>query len=368
MNVDSPRSSLPLGKLQVGIEHLKHALVAKFTGGRPPIQELRQSFLSTWKPEGKCSIGAWDAKHILIVLESEADARKVLSHPMRKLGHSLFRIFRWTKDFSTKREPTTTTAWIRLASLPPELNNPGYIEAIVASFGRYLAVDNRTRLFTNPNYARACIELDTTKEMPDEVWVVTGAESGFWQKIVYENKTEYCIKCKLHGHSINDCRKHKRRQEEEAKIWEAHYEHGLPIVPETCDGPITAKPHEAAPKLLPDETKLPKEGQTTHADNQDAEWRVVRKRKGRKGKTHHQQARSSQQAPATNGNPEVAAEKLGKEAVPAAGESLVTAPYVNNVTTVPLEASNQLAGPTASQAIPTNENNTLSTAQTAKRG
>ncbi|KAL9676767.1 hypothetical protein QQ045_004986 [Rhodiola kirilowii] len=86
----SRQSSRP--KMNVGLDHLKHTLVAKLSGGRPPIQEVRQCFLTTWAPSGHCSIGAWDAKHILIVLNSEEDARKVLFHSTRKIGHSLFRI------------------------------------------------------------------------------------------------------------------------------------------------------------------------------------------------------------------------------------------------------------------------------------
>ncbi|KAL9674890.1 hypothetical protein QQ045_003089 [Rhodiola kirilowii] len=168
--------------LQVGYEHLKHALVAKFSGGRPPIQEVRRSFIAVWCPSARCSIGAWDAKHILIILELEQDANKVLSHPLRKLGHSPFRIFRWNKDFNSKTEPTTTTAWIRLPFLPPGLYNPGFIAAIVSAFGNFLAVDNRTRNFSNPNYARVCMEIDSTKEMPDEVWISTGASTGFLAK------------------------------------------------------------------------------------------------------------------------------------------------------------------------------------------
>ncbi|CAM8945380.1 unnamed protein product [Rhodiola kirilowii] len=187
--------------------------------------------MQSWALSGRCSIGALDAKHILIVLDSEEDARKVLAHPMRKLGHSLFRIFRWSMDFNTKSEPTATTSWVRLPSLPPALNNPRYIESIVSSFGKFLAVDKRTRSFTNPNYARVCMEIDSTKDMLEEVWIATGPNVGFWQTIIYESRLQYCLKCKLHGHDISNCRKNKKRQEEEQKIWAARDDHGLPIIP-----------------------------------------------------------------------------------------------------------------------------------------
>ncbi|KAL9679188.1 hypothetical protein QQ045_017044 [Rhodiola kirilowii] len=223
-----PAISFTSAELQVGVEHLKHTLVAKFSSGRPPIDDVRKAFIAAWSLNGQVSIGAWDARHILIVLDSDQDACKVLAHPMRKLGHSMFRVFRWTKDFNTRREPSTTTAWIRLNSLPPELYNQGYIATIVSSFARFLAVDNRTMWFSNPSYARACVEIDISKDLPNEVWISTGAESGFWQEIVYENRLQYCSKCHLHGHLLSTCRKVIQRQVEEKKIWAARDEHGFP--------------------------------------------------------------------------------------------------------------------------------------------
>ncbi|KAL9674015.1 hypothetical protein QQ045_030279 [Rhodiola kirilowii] len=216
-----PVIAFTTSELQVGTDHLKHALVAKFASGRPVISEVRQSLMQLWTINGRCSIGALDSKHVLIVLESETDARAVLAHPIRKLGHSLFRIFRWSRDFSTKREPTTTTTWIRLDTLPPALNNPGYIELIVSAFAKYLAVDIRTRNFTNPNYARVCIEIDSTKALPKEVWITIGTESGFWQRIIYETSLQYCTNCHLHGHSLSTCRKHNQQQGAEQPSWEA---------------------------------------------------------------------------------------------------------------------------------------------------
>ncbi|KAL9675441.1 hypothetical protein QQ045_003643 [Rhodiola kirilowii] len=124
------------------------------------------------------------------------------------------------------------------------------------------------------------MELDTSKEMSEEVWIATGAETGFWQKIVYENMLEYCVTCKLHGHTINNCRKHKHRQKEERRIWEAHDEHGLPIAkPHTLalEARVeliipTVNPQVTAPKAKQNDVKslsLPNKDQTLHADNKE---------------------------------------------------------------------------------------------------
>ncbi|KAL9669371.1 hypothetical protein QQ045_006917 [Rhodiola kirilowii] len=164
-----PSISFTAAEQQAGIDNLKHSLVVKFSGGRPPIEVVRTALEEAWKVNGACSIGALDTRHILVVLQSEADARLVLSHPMRKLGHSLFRIFRWSVEFDTKKEPSTTITWVRMASLPLQMYNQGYIEPIINSFGRFLALDNKTVAFNNPSFARVCMEVDVSKLLPEEV-------------------------------------------------------------------------------------------------------------------------------------------------------------------------------------------------------
>ncbi|KAL9672748.1 hypothetical protein QQ045_029000 [Rhodiola kirilowii] len=193
--------------LQAGADNLKHSLVAKFSGGRPHIEEVRRAFMATGGLSGHCFVEAWDAWHILIILDSEADARKVLAHPMRKLSHALFRVFRWSKDFNTRQEPISTTTLVCLSNLPPEMYNQGYIESSVSSFGRFLAVDNKTTAFTNPSSARVCVEVDNTKKLPNKVWISTRVDAGFWKEVVFESHLQYCSKCCMHGHRLDNCRK-----------------------------------------------------------------------------------------------------------------------------------------------------------------
>ncbi|KAL9665169.1 hypothetical protein QQ045_020580 [Rhodiola kirilowii] len=224
-----PVISFTSAELRTGEENLRHTLVAKFSLGRPHMEDIRKAFLSAWNLNNKCSIGAWHARHILIILDNEGEARKVLAHPLRKIGHIMFHVFRWSKDFNVKKEPSTKPAWIRLPNLPLELYNPGYIDPIVTSFGRFLAVDTRTTSFNNPSFARVCVEIDTTNNLPDDVWIATGKDSGFWQRIEYEDTLLYCSKCKLHGHNLPNYRKIKRKNEDEQRIGESRDDLGLPI-------------------------------------------------------------------------------------------------------------------------------------------
>ncbi|KAL9690356.1 hypothetical protein QQ045_010754 [Rhodiola kirilowii] len=161
-----PAVTFTQAELQPGIHRLQHSLIAKFSSGRPPIEDVRRLLIQDWAMDIQATIGAMDARHVLIILSKASDANRILAHPVRKIGNYLFRLFRWTQYFKRNKEPTTTTSWIKLPGLPAELFNVGYIEAIVQPVGRFLAIDENTRRCKNPSYARACVEIDLKKPVP----------------------------------------------------------------------------------------------------------------------------------------------------------------------------------------------------------
>ncbi|KAL9667465.1 hypothetical protein QQ045_001825 [Rhodiola kirilowii] len=164
-----PAVVLTTSEIHPGVQMLQHSLIAKFSAGRPSIDVIRRCFSESWFLADDSTIGALDARHILIILTSEDESNRILAHSLRKVGQSLFRLFRWTPDFHRRKEPTTTTTWVKLPGLPSQLFDQGYISSIVSTFGRFIAIDEKTRMFSNFIFARACIEHDLSKPIPGEV-------------------------------------------------------------------------------------------------------------------------------------------------------------------------------------------------------
>ncbi|KAL9674603.1 hypothetical protein QQ045_030875 [Rhodiola kirilowii] len=208
-----PVVSFTQAELQPGIQRLQHSLIAKFSARRPHIDEVRHAMNQAWDFETPVIIGAMDARHVLIRLSSVDEANKVLAHSMRKAGNYIFRLFRWTQDFHRTKEPTITTAWIKLPGLPAQLFDEGYIEALVSPIGRFLTIDDATRSGKNPSFGRACVEIDLKKPVQDELWVNLGASGSYRQQVIFENKLFYCSHCKLHGHQLSNCCKATRAAE-----------------------------------------------------------------------------------------------------------------------------------------------------------
>lgn len=124
---------------------------------------------------------------------------------------SLFRLFKWSRDFNATVESPVTPVWIRLPLLPLNFCIPSYLQAIVKPLGKYLDTDLPTITFTRPSYARVCVEIDISIAREDVIWIGSDNGEGFWQEVVYERSPKYCVHCRLHGHERFDCKRLNRQ-------------------------------------------------------------------------------------------------------------------------------------------------------------
>ncbi|KAL9679056.1 hypothetical protein QQ045_016910 [Rhodiola kirilowii] len=84
-----------------------------------------------------------------------------------------------------------------------------YVAGIVNSFGFFLDLDERTKACSLMKYARACVEIDVSQPIPDEVQITLSDGKKFWQQIEVVGNVSYCSYCKFHGHDLAACRKKK---------------------------------------------------------------------------------------------------------------------------------------------------------------
>ncbi|CAM8917057.1 unnamed protein product [Rhodiola kirilowii] len=203
-----PSISFSPAEYQAATQRLAHTLIAKFQIGRPPFEVVKKTMLSAWKIEGRVTIASnWDDRHVIIILDSEKDVNEILTNPLRRVRHTMFRLFRWSADYNPKKESPTVTKWIRFPDMPMEMFDRAILRSIVSSFAVFLDCDDRTKEMDSLNFARTCVELDVTKAIPSSVWINLPNDKGFFQEIVVEGGLKYCSKCKIHGHEIATCRK-----------------------------------------------------------------------------------------------------------------------------------------------------------------
>ncbi|KAL9673092.1 hypothetical protein QQ045_029345 [Rhodiola kirilowii] len=203
-----PVVSFTTAEFAAGAALFKYSLVAKFKIGRPSISEICSVLKEHWDIKGSCTLSdIWDGRHNMVILDSEADAVTALTSLIRNVSLAMFRLFRYSPDYDPKRESAKTTKWVRLTGLPPPLFTRRFVEAIVNSFAFFLDVDARSKACATLKYARACVEIDVSKSVLDEVIIYLPDGRKYIQKVEVEGNLFYCSHGKIHGHHLSDCRR-----------------------------------------------------------------------------------------------------------------------------------------------------------------
>ncbi|KAL9662601.1 hypothetical protein QQ045_027434 [Rhodiola kirilowii] len=86
-----PVVTFTTAEFAAGVALFKHSVITKFTVGRPPISKIRSILKKHWDIKGRATLSdIWDARHIMVILDSEPDAVTAYTSPIRKVGHAMF--------------------------------------------------------------------------------------------------------------------------------------------------------------------------------------------------------------------------------------------------------------------------------------
>lgn len=117
-----------------------------------------------------------------------------------------FCLFRWTKDFDLKKEPSIVAQWIFLPGLPMHMYRVDCLQILAMRFSRFLGTDNLTLNKTKASGARICVEIDLLEEPIQNFLIGVSTHQKIWQEARYEKQGSYCRKCHRQGHTEVICR------------------------------------------------------------------------------------------------------------------------------------------------------------------
>ena len=174
--------------------------------GRPPNEvELRRWLQEIWSGKGWYidRVRYLGKGYYAVVFDENVRIRDVLKEGPWYFRGGLVLVQPWEPEFSVDhgsygRHP----AWVELCNLPVHLWQ--FARSFFETIGTVISFDER-QTFTFRPHARACVLVDTNKELPKKLEIKTGGRVMYEIKILILGLPNACFRCKQSGHFIRNC-------------------------------------------------------------------------------------------------------------------------------------------------------------------
>ena len=174
--------------------------------GRPPNEvELRRWLQEIWSGKGWYidRVRYLGKGYYAVVFDENVRVRDVLKEGPWYFRGGLVLVQPWEPDFSVDhgsygRHP----AWVELCNLPVHLWQ--FARNFFETIGTVISFEER-QTFTFRPHARACVLIDTNKELPKKLEIKTGGRVMYEIKILVLGLPNACFRCKQSGHFIRNC-------------------------------------------------------------------------------------------------------------------------------------------------------------------
>ena len=98
----------------------------------------------------------------------------------------------------------TTPIWVRLPSLPLELQHEDIFKGIDGSFGELIVADNAMASKSKLQSARLYVKVENLSNLPKKVELISKLGKRT-QEITYEDLPNTCFAYKKYGHWVKNC-------------------------------------------------------------------------------------------------------------------------------------------------------------------
>ncbi|KAH0672723.1 hypothetical protein KY284_023810 [Solanum tuberosum] len=129
----------------------------------------------------------------------------------------------WTPNFKPAEETPIVPIWISLPKLPWHCYNKEFVSSLLSPIGKVLYLDSASIKKTRGSQVRVKVQVDLTQKRPPYIWMGYIGEDitdGRWQKIEYDNISDYSFYCKHQGHLETDCTIRQRDEDKKKKEME----------------------------------------------------------------------------------------------------------------------------------------------------
>lgn len=133
-----------------------------------------------------------------------------------------YRVFHWTIDFCEENDLAVVPVWVFLPCLPSNYYYEAFLRNIVSLSGKFLHQDNCMKCAVRTNGARVCVKIDASSDPFLVFWIGIPQNPNSWhQEVMYETLPAYCWRCKVQGHSLNNCKGERKKIKDDQHVQDA---------------------------------------------------------------------------------------------------------------------------------------------------
>ncbi|KAI9116968.1 hypothetical protein K1719_011967 [Acacia pycnantha] len=188
----------------------RRTLVVKLMGRQLSYGFMVKKIRQIWERKGSIDIFDLENDFYLVTFQHMDDYMEALTGGPWVITDAYLNVARWRPDFCPKKEKIESVfAWVRLPDLPAPLFDKKFLLNLGNAIGKAIRLDVHTAQRARGRFAQMCVELDLTKPLIPEFFVV-----GQVLSVVYESLGALCNKCGWFGHHRDACSEFHKKQSE----------------------------------------------------------------------------------------------------------------------------------------------------------
>ncbi|KAL2248719.1 UNVERIFIED_CONTAM: hypothetical protein Sindi_2345600 [Sesamum indicum] len=191
-----------------GSKRWRTTAVGYFLGKRPYFHHVKEFAMSVWS--NLVEVTATNNGFFFFQFKTIIAMEDIIEGgPWLFQGQSIL-LQKWKPGMVLRKlKHMQVPVWIKLQHLPVELWIEEGLSTVASGVGKPLYPDAITRACTRLDFARVCVMLDITSNLPKHIIITTpdeeGGETPCKVDVEYEWVPSKCTGCMSLGHSIKDC-------------------------------------------------------------------------------------------------------------------------------------------------------------------
>ncbi|XP_058746636.1 uncharacterized protein LOC131619565 [Vicia villosa] len=142
--------------------------------------------------------------YFLLRFRSFTDRDEVMMRGPYTIRNMPLLLKEWSPEFKLKDDfLRTIPLWVKLPQLPLYLWGEMSLNKIGSVLGTPLVTDECTANRLRISYARILVEMDITRDLPNEITICDNEGMKMQQSVEYEWKPIYCVRCQRPGHNCD---------------------------------------------------------------------------------------------------------------------------------------------------------------------